>query len=172
METQAPRDQAKLVIAHIVREAGGTLQNKTNLFKAFYYAHRRYVELYGADLTLWPIVRMPNGPGIDDADSLLSEIGSLTVDEVDVGPHTAKQFTLTEDPAPLGSDALEAIAYGVKMVLNRTAANVSDQSHADSEDWRVGRNGDRLLPILDTISPAERDDILARSSRLARIVGR
>ena len=59
---------AKQVICAIVEAAGGKLEGQVRLYKAFYYAHLYCWENAAEGvLTDYPIVRMPNGPGIDRA---------------------------------------------------------------------------------------------------------
>ena len=79
------KNRAKQIIVEIVRQAGGVLDNKTNLFKAFYRAHLKFAESNPGFLSTWKIVRMPNGPGIHRFEVLLGELiadGYLEVDEV------------------------------------------------------------------------------------------
>ena len=49
----------------IRQSAGDRIEGKTRLFKAFYFAHLFYARSAVDYLTDWPIVRMPQGPGID-----------------------------------------------------------------------------------------------------------
>ena len=95
--------RAKKIIVELVRQAGGQFQNKTNLFKAFWKAHLAYAANQPGYLSTWPIVRMPNGPGIDDFDTLLSEMladGWLTIDEVPIGNFRAMVFKLGQNCPP------------------------------------------------------------------------
>lgn len=64
------------MIAEIIRQAGGKFTGKTRLYKAFYIAHLLYAEQEPGYLTVWPIVRMPYGPGIDCGDELIAELES------------------------------------------------------------------------------------------------
>src|SRR5580700_9796459 len=62
------RDRAKLVICAIIDAMGGAVNGKLRLYKAFYYSHIVYFQSGpGIVLTGYPIVKMPLGPGIDNA---------------------------------------------------------------------------------------------------------
>lgn len=94
---------AKKIIVEIIRQAGGKWIGKTKLYKAFYFAHLYYFESAPDYLSDWPIVRMPNGPGIDSGDELLRELaatGVLTRDFVPEGPYRASRYHLSERQLP------------------------------------------------------------------------
>jgi hypothetical protein len=154
--------RAKKIIVELVREAGGQFQNKTNLFKAFWKAHLAYATNNPGYLSTWPIVRMPNGPGIEDFDYLVSEMladGWLTLDETQVGPYQAMVFSLGPNcpPPSLSTPAVEAIRLGVQMVDGKSAAAVSDESHRQSRVWREAKDGEELDIYLDLLDDTERD---------------
>src|SRR5436189_4755977 len=91
----ADREAAKHLILKIVAMAGGRLEAKSRLHKAFYAAHLIYWRERQGVLTDYPIVKMPNGPGIDDLEGLLEELvdgDALEVVEGTKGPY--KQTTL------------------------------------------------------------------------------
>jgi len=153
--------RAKKIIVELVRQAGGQLQNKTNLFKAFWKAHLAYAANNPGYLSTWPIVRMPNGPGIEDFDYLVSEMladGWLTIDESQVGPYRAMVFSLGPacPPPSLPEAAIEAIREGVRAVDSKSATAVSDESHRQSRVWREAKDGEELDIYLDLIDDAER----------------
>jgi hypothetical protein len=58
-------DRAKRVLVDLIRAAGGEWRRKTRLYKAYYLAHLFYAEAETGDLTNWPVVKMPYGPGIE-----------------------------------------------------------------------------------------------------------
>src|SRR5829696_1839003 len=92
------KQRAKQIIVEIIRASGGSLTNKTNLFKAFYHAHLKYAEKRPDILSDWPIIRMPRGPAIDRFNVLLGELiseGILDLGCVEKGPFEAMQFELT-----------------------------------------------------------------------------
>ncbi|MBP87557.1 MAG: hypothetical protein CMJ64_12665 [Planctomycetaceae bacterium] len=65
IRSAAEKDRAKRIIIEIIRQADGSFERKTNLYKAFYHAHLKYAADNPGYLSKWPIVRMPRGPGID-----------------------------------------------------------------------------------------------------------
>jgi hypothetical protein len=154
--------RAKKIIVELVRQAGGEFQNKTNLFKAFWKAHLAYAANSPGYLSNWPIVRMPNGPGIDDFDLLLAEMladGWLTIGETEVGPYRAMTFSLGPScpPPSLPAAAIDAIREGVQAVDGKTATAVSGESHENSRVWREARDGEELDIYLDLISDQDRN---------------
>lgn len=167
------RQEAKAVIVEIVRQAGGTLDNKTHLFKAFYHAHCLYAEQNPGYLTAWPIVRMPYGPGIDQADELLSELeseGVLVIEQV--GPGTRFHLIPSQSKYPeMGAAELSAIRQGVAQVDGKSAATVSDESHEASRSWNQGANGQRLNVYIDRIPNevyAAREEQLRKMAQILR----
>ncbi len=154
------RERAKRIIIEIIRQAGGTLENKTNLFKAFYAAHRSFAESQPGYLSHYPIVRMPNGPGIHAATSLLEELvasGFLEIDTIPKGNFEAFCFRVT-DTAPTGdlTDAeIEAIQSGVKFVDGLTAGDASERSHEVSRSWNQAEDGDELNIYIDSLTDSE-----------------
>src|SRR5262249_11867399 len=68
------RTRAQDVILEILRSADGEWTGKARLFKAFYFAHLYYASERPGRLTDWPIVRMPQGPGIDRSEELFEEL--------------------------------------------------------------------------------------------------
>ncbi len=168
--------RAKKIIVELVREAGGQFFNKTNLFKAFWKAHLAYAANNPGYLSSWPIVRMPNGPGIDDFDLLLSEMlgdGWLTIDEAPVGPYRAMVFSLGPScpPPSLPAAAVAAIHAGLKAVDGKSATAVSDESHRQSRVWRETNNGEAMDIYLDLMDDAERDQREANLAILAQAIG-
>jgi len=168
--------RAKRIIVELVRQAGGQFQNKTNLFKAFWKAHLAYAANNPGYLSTWPIVRMPNGPGIEDFDYLVSEMladGWLTLDEAQVGPYRAMVFSLGPacPPPSLPEAAIEAIREGVRAVDGKSATAVSDESHRQSRVWREAKDGEELDIYLDLIDDAERARLEENFSALAGAIG-
>jgi len=159
--TTEEKGLAKRIIVEIIRQAGGTFDNKTNLFKAFYYAHLRYADTQPGYLSNWPIVRMPRGPGIHDFDVLLGELmaeGEVETKQVDWGNCSGFRFSLCEEaaePSPLPAVALEAITFGVREVSGKSAAQVSRESHESSRAWRNAQDGEELNIYVDTIPEEE-----------------
>lgn len=166
------KELAKLIIAEIIRQAGGELQNKTNLYKAFYYAHIFYADAEAGYLSNWPIVKMPNGPGIDRSDVLLGELMAdevLTCRQVRKRSCFAFVFRLSDkgkESPQLNGPAIEAISKAVEKVVNKTASRVSHESHLHSRSWRQAAQGERLAIYGDSIPKGEFRD---RQNRIADI---
>ena len=156
------RERAKQIIVEIVRSAGGCLHNKTNLFKAFYHAHLQFARENAGVLTAWPIVRMPKGPGIHRANSLLLELvaeGLLVVSRVESGNHYAYRFaiadTLRNKSQAISDSERRAVEYGVESVAGKTAAVVSHDSHVQSHSWNDATDGQELPIYADLLTAEE-----------------
>jgi hypothetical protein len=167
------RDRAKAIIVEIIRQSGGLFRNKTNLFKAFWLAHVEYARTHATGLSRWPIVRMPNGPGIDKIDVLLGDLMTeemVRVDQVQVGEKSAFEFELIGEPTATFSDEeRHAIREAVSLVAGKSAALVSHESHRQSRSWTEAKDGDRLDVFLDVIPDKEFAD---RSARIGAIADR
>lgn len=160
------RERAKQVLREIIRLSGGTVAGKTRLFKVFYLAHLYYAREEPDYLSDWPVVRMPNGPGIHDAESLVEELvreGSIQVCQVQVGPYVQVEYrSLREEPPsclPRGAEA--AIQEAVEFVRGRSAAELSELTHEFSRSWQDAQDGDELNIYLDLLT----DDEYARARR-------
>jgi hypothetical protein len=148
------KSRAKQIIAEIIRLHGGEIPTKTSLFKAFYFAHLYYAKSAPGYLSDWPIVRMPNGPGIHDADDLLEEMveeGTLGLRQVRIGPYDAMCYWLKRNTIPegLSLDEIEAIKTAVDFVKGKTASELSSITHEFSRSWRLAADGDELNIYID-----------------------
>jgi hypothetical protein len=146
------KERAKAIIMEIIRQAGGQFHNKTNLFKAFYYAHLEFARTQPGFLSTWPIVRMPNGPGIDRFDRLLGELmaeGKLEIQPITKGSYEGFLFSTagTGDPDVLPDGSADAIAKAVSMVDGKTARTVSKESHRRA--WKSAKDGQEMNIYLD-----------------------
>src|SRR5438034_9436388 len=109
-----PRATAQQVILELIRQGKGEWVGKAKLFKAFYFAHLYYADERPGILTDWPIVRMPEGPGIHDSGTLFAELvreGYLTIDRTHEGPYPEQRYRLTDKGTtalPLPEDAGKA----------------------------------------------------------------
>jgi len=149
------RERAERVILEIVRQAGGSI-GKTKLFKAFWLSHLFYSKMARGYLTDWPIVRMPNGPGIHRADVLIEELislGNLARSHESRGPFTEIICRLTgkEIEGELPPVAFDAIREAVKFLEGHTAASISELSHDFSRSWNSVGNGEELNIYSDLI---------------------
>ena len=154
------REQAKRVILELIRQNGGRFRGKMRLYKAFWQAHLAFAEAGNGYLSAWPVVRMPKGPAIDNADSLLEELEQedlIEIGSAPVGRYKAKQYSLT----PLGDEAdpptpaeREAILTGLGFVSGKTGADVSHESHT-SRAWKAVDDGQEMNIYLDLLTPSE-----------------
>ena len=151
------RAVAEDLVVEIVRAAGGEFANKTNLFKAFWLANREHAAIRLVPMTEWPVVRMPNGPGIDRFDELtesLQDSGRLTVVIEPVGSKERFVYrTDSSEKTSLTGEQIELVQGAVQRVQRLTASAVSDLSHDESLSWNERRNGDPLDPFLDSLDP-------------------
>jgi len=171
--TVRDKEVAKQIILEIIRQAGGVLNYKTSLFKAFYHAHLRFADTQPGYLSTWPIVRMPRGPGIDRFDILIGELlaeGAVETQQIECGEYEGFQFRLgraTPRRNVLPNGATEAIAYGVQQIAGKSATQVSEESHVVSRAWREAGDGAELNIYTDLLESDEYSDRKQRSSKIA-----
>ena len=158
----ACREQAERVIVEILRQADTAGLGKTLLFKAFWLAHLYYAKNARGYLSDWKIVRMPNGPGIDDAEGLIDDLlasGAIVKNHVRKGPYTEINCRLVDAPeGDLSEDAIEAIRSAVADVKKYSASEISALSHDFSRSWNNTQNGEELNIYSDLIPDDEYDD--------------
>lgn len=168
------KERAKQIIVEIIRQAGGVLDFKTRLFKAFYHAHVHFADNHAGYLSVWPIVRMPRGPGIDRFDRLIGELmaeGKVTTHQIETGDVQGFQFRLGDSPQeddllPPGSK--KSIAFGVQQVYGKTATQVSIESHQVSRAWRKAMDGQELNVYLDAIGDDDYRNYMNHADAIAR----
>lgn len=157
-------DLAKQVILELIRAAGGCWTGKTRLYKAFYFAHLYYADREPGFLSCWPIVRMPNGPGIEHGDELLEQLadsGRLTLETTRIGPYPSTIYHLAADagePAGLPEPAIQSIREAVQFVSGRTAQELSELTHEHSRSWNLAKDGQELDVYIDLVSDEEYDE--------------
>lgn len=170
--TTSSRTLAKRVIAEIIRAASGKWSGKTRLYKAFYFAHLFYANREPDYLTDWPIVRMPNGPGIDHGEALLNELvatGVLDRQPCPVGPYNSVEYRLQSTALPgdaLTPEAIDAIKDAVDFVQNLSAVDLSEMTHEYSRSWNSSTDGQELNIYVDLIPE---DEYTQRRSSLETI---
>lgn len=167
------KERAKQIILAIVHQAGGVFSNKTNLYKAFYHAHRQFADTQPGYLSAWPIVRMPRGPGIDRFDVLLGELmaeGKVETKEIDHGEHKGFRFALRGDVelGELPAGATEAIAYAAAQVCGKGAKQVSRESHEVSRAWRAAQDGEEINIYLDSLGDDEYREYMTQAEDIGR----
>jgi hypothetical protein len=167
------KNRALRIIAEIIRQAGGELTGTTRLYKAFYFAHLYYAESAPGYLSDWPIVKMPNGPGIDSGNQLIAEMkdaGVLSTDHVHVGPFQAMRFRLS-GKEPLGDalapEAVDAIRRAVQLVQDKAAGELSELIRDFSRSWNLAKEGEELNTYIDLIPDDEyaSDEVRLREIR-------
>ena len=168
----ADRNRAKKVIVEIIRQAGGELTATTRLYKAFYFAHLYYAEAAPGYLSDWPIVKMPNGPGIHSCGGVVAELiaeGVLATDHVPVGPFRAVRYRFTGrdlSGTPLPDEGVRAVQRAVQLVQDKPATELSDMTHEFSRSWNMANDGDELNIYVDLIPD---DEYETREENLARL---
>jgi hypothetical protein len=142
--TKTPHDvrRAQQVLLEIARQsAGGEIEGKTKLFKTFYFAHLFYATNWPGYLTEWPMVRMPNGPGIDQFDLLISGLRdekALQCEPVKIGPFTTTRYRAVgtiEADVPLTREEIQAIREAVEFTADKSAEHLSELTHEYSRAW-------------------------------------
>ena len=145
------------------------------MYKAFWKAHLEYAKTNPGYLSLWPIVRMPNGPGIDNFDQLIGELmadGLLKTGQNQNGSVFSFYFSTTdEEPAfsELSQPEIDAIRAGVEFVSSKSAALVSEESHEQSRSWRTSKNGEELNIYTDLLSDEEYEEKISKAKNLAKV---
>jgi len=168
------RELAKRVIAEIIRQSpGDELGGKVKLFKAFYFAHLYYASDCIGYLTEWPIVKMPNGPGIDAFDLLIAELvrdRAVETEPTRIGPYNATLYRATgkHSGPSLSEDAIKAIRKAVEFVVGKTGAQLSDITHEHSRSWNEAELGDELSIYLDLLSDEDYEAETQRASRIGK----
>ena len=166
------RDRAKKLIVGLVAASDGKLVGKLRLYKAFCRAHLLYFEETGLELTGYPIVHMPNGPGIDNAAELIDELRQDGVLNEAIGntdrAHERIYTTVGEATVEQDPEKSEAIRKAVEWANALTYKELKDGSH--NRSWRESGMGAEQNVFLDVVEDARIDDMRAEAkSRLARM---
>ena len=169
------RARAKEIIVEIIRQAGGTFEGKLRLYKTFYFAHLYYYEKTGGCiLSEWPIVRMPEGPGIDMGDVLIRELidsGILERSSRPSGPYSEQVFRLlTDRSTSLDACAMQAIYESWNFVSKKTAQELSAITHEKSRAWKDAENGEELNVYIDTFDDDELEDRRVRCEEARKAI--
>jgi hypothetical protein len=148
------RERAKRTMLELVRASDGTLVSKLRLYKAFYRAHLLYFEETGLELTGYPIVHMPNGPGIDDADLLIRELQALGVLEESQGSgdfENERVYIVVGDaPAEQDAEKAAAIRAAVEWANALSITALKRESHKQS--WHESGMGSEQNIFIDTMT--------------------
>lgn len=166
------KEKALRVLAELIRQAGDEwLEGRTRLFKAFYFAHLFYAAKSPCGLTNWPIVNMPNGPGIHAAEELLAELERrqwITREPAMTGPYPSEKYHINQIPDDLGlsQEERESVRQAFATVQGRTAQELSAFVHEFSRSWQRTKSGEELDVYLDIIPE---DEFERRQKELERI---
>lgn len=148
------REKAKAIICGIcgiIRQSGGSFTGKVRLYKAFYLANLFYAEMkqkWLEELTDWPMVRMPNGPGIDDGTKLLEELKEEKC--IKIFKQKSRNYTeysyefINPSKYRLNVDEQRAISQAVKTIGEHTGSTLSHWSHEFCNTWKHFKNGERI----------------------------
>ena len=150
----------KRLISAIIEEDGGRFEGKTRLFKVYYRAHTVFAERFEGLLSVpHGVVRMDEGPGIDDHEQILAEMeseGTLRITRCPKGRHLQEVFELCDSAAAVNASADERKAINWALgYVSHSAREASRKSHKDSRSWRSASNGQSLDIYLDTLTDKE-----------------
>ncbi|HUU30823.1 MAG TPA: hypothetical protein VMY69_01830 [Phycisphaerae bacterium] len=172
----SPREKAKQIILGIIEVGGGTWYGTTRLYKAFYLSHLFYWDENEGVLTSHPIVRMENGPGIDEGKALLDEL--RVEDKIGVvprakGPYQEFVYSLTKGAKPnLTKAERESIKKAIAWAGSRSAARLSRWAHNFSRSLEEVPLGHEIPLYLDVLDQASIEDIDTRLKKAGDLVGK
>lgn len=169
------RAAAKTLILEILAAAGGRLTGKVRLHKAFYIAHLYYWRDQKGALTDYPVVRLPFGPGIDDAPALVNELQDEGAIEIktrssDLYPETVFKL-LAELKLDRKSARFAAIKHAVSYVKKRSAVQLSEETHVFSRTWQEASDGDELNIYLDLLTDEQYQRVKQSTKEMTEAVG-
>lgn len=166
MKQPPNRAEIKRILAAIVQIAGGRLEGKTILFKAYYHAHLFYWRDHEGTLTRDPeLVHMPNGPGLHDHRAILREMeqdGLLVLEAQQAGPYSEHVY-VSKRPVQINEQETDAIRKALEKLRGMTAAQASEQSHGPS--WHATDSGEHMPIYLDALGPDELAEMRQRAER-------
>lgn len=173
-DRHASKERAKAIILNIIRQNGGIFEGKTRLFKAFYFAHLYYYKDAHMLLTDWPIVRLPEGPGIHAGTELIQELrqsGRISTSARPNGPFIEEVYSLEVADTPEMNEAeRSAIDKTCEFVHGKSANMLSDLTHEESRSWKKRSNGDELNIYVDLQTDEEYDDNRRELKRLNDLI--
>ena len=161
----ADREEAKRLILQIVAIAGGRLDGTSRLNKAFYAAHLIYWKEQHGVLTDYPIVKLDNGPGIDDYLGLIDELvaeGNLDAVSETRGPYEQTTLILKTPVVIDPRDSkFDSIRRAVDWVNAYTTPELSRITHDRPSYRNQPRIGHEQAIYLDVLSDDEYDRVRA-----------
>ena len=174
----ARRERAQAVVLAAVLAAGGRWCRKTTLWKAFWWAHLESMRERGAELTDYPIVRLPQGPAPNDGDVLVNGLvnaGHLHRDTDENPSHPAEIFHVSNaDVAQqwvrqvLTQDEISVVERAARKFKDMTARAASEFSHTFSREWRELSNGKWMSIYRDLLSKEKIDRAQSESADAQR----
>lgn len=168
---QASVEAAKSVICDLIAAAGGVLCGTVRLNKAFYFAHLYYWRDEKDVLTDYPIVRLPNGPCIDDYEILLEELardGRIAISTRPLGPYSETVYRLVEDrPVEHDSARASAIMSAVEFVESHSAVELTEITHEHSRSWQETPNGKEMNIYADLLSDEQIWEMKGRTAEVS-----
>lgn len=175
---QLPRDPAadaaEEVLLDIIASKGGRYESKTLLYKAFYLAHLFYWEQHEGVLTKYPIVKMPQGPGIDDGDLLIQHLINRDLISREIerkGPYRCEVYAL-KAPREINPDNPQqmAVRAAVDFLDGKSASEASAWIHEFSRSWQAAGSGEQLDIYLDVLTDEEYAQVQQASVAAGRLV--
>ncbi|HET6384821.1 MAG TPA: hypothetical protein VFJ58_15620 [Armatimonadota bacterium] len=170
------RNDAKGLIRDLIAAAGGCLKGSVRLYKTFYIAHLMYWRYGPGVLTAYPIVHMPEGPGIDQGPALLKELadeGKIRVDIEFDGPYPEYTYRLQTKPRSFDrSDPRDrSVIEAVQWAGAHSAAQLSEITHEHSRSWKLTKSGEELDIYLDVLTDEEYQNIKSTTAEMKQLVG-
>ena|SRR5438132_3692502 len=165
---------AKELICQILAAAGGRLEGRLRLYKAFYYAHLFYWQKGCGVLTEHAIVRMPWGPGIHEGKGILDTLqdeGRINITNRPIGPYREHVYELT-GPFEINpkNQRYQAVEQAVEWVRNKSAIELSEETHVYSRSWREAKDGEVLDIYADLLDDEEYNQIREHVARTETLV--
>jgi hypothetical protein len=161
-------EEPKRLLAAIVQlSKDRRFENKTNLFKAYYWAHLYYWERHKGTLTRDPsIVRMPNGPGVDGHRMILEELardGILRIDVRRWGVDDRQDIFTSLVDVRVTPEEEDVIKLAIAKVANQLTEHVSKESHQRA--WEMTANGYEMPIYLDALTDEEYERLSKAAER-------
>jgi uncharacterized phage-associated protein len=171
MPTKKDAAKAKYVIRALLIESNGEFSGKTRLFKAFYAAHLFHWQKRKGALTDYPIVHMPRGPAIDNADPLLGELkkeGVIEISSRKNGPYDERVYKLVDGRMPpLTEEERESIREAIIWISDKSATELSEITHENSRSWAATTDGQEMNIYLDLLSDDDYAEMMERKKELS-----
>lgn len=118
-------------------------------------------------LTQYPIAALPRGPGIDDAQTLLSELeaeGRLISREDKDDPSVPHNQYVYSTPADcpkdqIASEIVQAAGLAAESIKGKLPYELEAETHINSRAWNRAKLGDIIDPYIDVPTDEEYEEI-------------